>query len=127
MSMRYTTRTLPAITSYAKAMEILGNRSRVNLANNTSLVQLAHGLVAVYLHDTPILTIMDYPDGIARLNVRSGGYRTVTTKQRLNKLLSGVAYIYQKNFVWYIVEQYGSQEFEHQFVEGFGLNGPKTL
>lgn len=124
---QFTARNLPEITTYAKAMEILGTENRVSLAPNTTLERDGTAQVSVYLYATPILTLTLQPGG-TRLNVRSGGYRTVTTKQRLNRLLGRAAYVYQKKFTWYIVETYGKGlDFHHPFVEGYGLEGMDSI
>jgi len=72
-------------------------RNRANgkpVANNTRLY--AHlGSFALRLHNTDILLI--YPEG---WQINSGGYHTVTTKQRLNDF--GPVGISQRDFTWYV-------------------------
>jgi hypothetical protein len=50
------------------------------------------------LHATDVITWT--PDGKIILN--SGGYRTHTTKDRMNGFLPAGIRVYQKNFNWYI-------------------------
>lgn len=70
------------------------------LQNNTRLYQgvwSEHGgsCYEVWLHDTPVVTI--YQDGTYVL--KTGGWATVTTKDRLNTYGPGT--VFQENRVWY--------------------------
>ena len=59
-----------------------------------------NGSVCVALWGTAIATITDED-----MIMNSGGYRSVTTKSRLNALLQGMGSnwrIYQENFVWWM-------------------------
>jgi len=69
------------------------------LAHNTYRVTLDDGRVGVRFHATVIIEQGDW-DGVYILN--SGGYRTSTTKQRLNALTPLGIHIYQKNFDWFV-------------------------
>jgi hypothetical protein len=62
-------------------------------------VRTDNGVVSVYLHGNRIATVWD---GGFRLS--DCGWRTNTTKSRLNALLDfwGYPRIYQKNFEWYV-------------------------
>jgi len=73
---------------------ILKGKPRKKIDHNTYLSRCAVGYT-VTLYDTPIVTICD--DGRYVLN--SGGFRTVTTKDRLNKF--GPVKVYQADGVWY--------------------------
>ena len=66
--------------SYQEAQELLGSRESRKLENNTYLQRRGDNL-AVRLHATDVVTYR--PDGKIILN--SGGWRTVTTKDRINK------------------------------------------
>ena len=72
------------------------NRSQRKVGNNTYAYIQHDGSVAIELHGTKVVTI--YPNGLYKLN--SGGYRTSTTKDRINKY-SPVS-VYQKNFEWFL-------------------------
>ena len=78
------------------------------VANNTYLERRAAtftikgkttgiGSIALKLHNTDIMTA--YPDNTVTLN--TGGWRTVTTKARMNDFLP-FGRIYQKDFIWYL-------------------------
>ena len=85
-------------------------RNRANgkpMANNTRLYDARLDSFALRLHDTDILHI--HPDG---WEINSGGWRTVTTRQRLNDF--GPVGISQRDFVWYV----GTPTGDVPFVDG---------
>ena len=82
-------------TSYAAALSYLGNKQDRPAANNTRLIKREGGRIALRLHSTDIVTWN--ADGSATLN--TGGWRTVTTKSRINAATS--ARLYQKGGVWF--------------------------
>lgn len=90
--------------SYKKASPIadikrepdVADASRI--ANNTAKIAYKDGRVAYRLHDTDVLTLM--PNGDTVLS--SGGWRTVTTKQRINAYLHRDYGITQSNYEWYL-------------------------
>ena len=64
------------------------------------VVSRQNGSVYVYLWNTPIATVTD-----SEIVLRSGGYRTVTTKSRLNAVLAlakGHWRIFQKDYGWFL-------------------------
>ncbi|KKM25263.1 hypothetical protein LCGC14_1596730 [marine sediment metagenome] len=71
------------------------NRESRKLANNTYLRRRGED-IAVQLHATDVVTY--HPDGSTTLN--SGGWRTVTTKDRMNAY--GPVQVWQDRGVWYI-------------------------
>ena len=88
----------------------LGDRYCRKLANNTWLEDNGNGGLLVRLHNTVILTFPAHPSDI--FSVNSGGYRSTTTKQRLNALLPGGYGVYQKNFEWFMVTPNGEEPFQ---------------
>ena len=65
--------------TYSEALAKLGDRDRRKVANNTYLIH--HGdCIAVRLHATDIVTL--FPDG--RVKYNTGGWATMTTKNRMN-------------------------------------------
>lgn len=85
--------------TFTQARERLGNRDSKKVANNTYLMarRTPEGecYIALRLHETDIIEF--YEDCTA---VYSGGWRTVTTKARINEYLPAGG-IYQKAGVWY--------------------------
>ena len=74
-------------------------------SNTSTHVNEREGYMIVRLHGNMIAVI--YPDR-NRIELRDGGgYRTVTTKNRLNAIAGhfGLPPIYQKAKVWYIGDQ----------------------
>ena len=82
--------------NYQSAKEKLGNRTRRKLENNTYLELRDNGDIAVKLHATDVVTYK--PNGDTVLN--TGGWHTVTTRDRINKYSN--ANISQKQGVWYV-------------------------
>ncbi len=72
------------------------NRGQRKVGNNTYAYIQADGSVAIELHGTNVVVI--YPDDSVMLN--SGGYRTHTTKKRINQY--SPVKVYQKNFEWFL-------------------------
>jgi hypothetical protein len=70
--------------------------SRRKIGNNTRAEILPDGSVAIILHATPVVTI--HPNDSATL--RSGGWRTSTTKNRINKY--SPVKVYQRTHEWFL-------------------------
>jgi hypothetical protein len=81
--------------SYEQAAVKLGSRDSRKLENNT-YVQRRGEDIAVRLHNTDVVTY--HKDGTITLN--SGGWRTSTTKNRINSYIPGRG-LHQKNSLWY--------------------------
>ena len=80
-----------------------------NSNTNCSTIVLHRTAIAVYDHNTQAL----------KLN--TGGWATVTTKSRLNAILSELMYgasVFQKQFDWYL--SYNNQT--HDFMDGMILS-----
>ena len=72
-----------------------GSNTQVNYNSNTNCS-------SVYLHGHQIATLDHHTNA---LKLSSCGWQTVTTKSRLNALLSEFKYgckVFQKNFDWYL-------------------------
>jgi hypothetical protein len=92
--------------SFNRAEELLGNRNKKKIANNTYLIRLDTDTIGIRLHSTDIVTILR--DGKYVLN--SGGYRTRTTKDRMNQYIPGM--ISQRKNVWYIRQYMKEAEYQ---------------
>ena len=90
---------------------------RIN--NNTYLQSSEDKTFVILLHETEILTFL--PNGLVKLD--SGGWKTVTTKSRMNNYLEN-AYIFSSEKKWYITDGYGET---HEFFDGIEImpNKPK--
>jgi len=71
-------------------------KDRHKVGNHTWLVRRADS-IALRLHNTDIVTA--FPNGTLRLN--TGGWRTVTTKARMNQWLP-FGNVYQKDYEWWL-------------------------
>lgn len=72
------------------------NRNRRKVGNNTYGEILPDGSVGIMLHSTYVVKI--HPDNSATLN--SGGWQTVTTKDRINQY--SPVRVYQRDYQWYL-------------------------
>lgn len=81
--------------NYHKYDCLLGNRPSRKLDNHT-YCKRRENYIAILLHSTDIIKY--YPDGT--VIVHTGGWRTITTKDRINKY--SPLEIYQANKIWYI-------------------------
>ena len=80
--------------------ELLSNTNNVKnsqfVANNTLRIEYTDGRIAIRLHNTDIITFVE--DGCI---LNSGGWRTMTTKERINSFCSP-AHISQSKGLWYL-------------------------
>ena len=83
------------ITKREQISELSGVQSAKKIANNTLRIRYTDGREAIRLHTTDILTFQN-----GRCTYNSGGWRTVTTKDRMNTY--GPARITQAAGIWYI-------------------------
>ena len=83
---------------YAALDAFLGDRKTRRLCNNTHVdrFDIYEERIVVTLHATRIVTF--YPDG--RIVLNSGGYRTSTTKARMNAILPDGLRVTQTDFEW---------------------------
>lgn len=85
--------------NYTEAVNLVHgktNRKTRKVGNNTYAEIEYDNSVSIRLHGTSVVRF--YPNGLVKLN--SGGWRTSTTKDRINKY-SPVS-VYQKNFEWFL-------------------------
>jgi len=99
----------PHPTTYAEALAILDagrtrdSRDRKKIAPNTYLERIGHGpgepdRIGVCLHSTYVLTF--HRSGAVSLD--SGGWGTVTTKERIKRYLAPGLGLCQEKHVWYV-------------------------
>jgi len=85
--------------TYAEVLALVHgktNRQERKIGNNT-YAEIEHDKsISVRLHGTDVVRF--YANGLVKLN--SGGWRTHTTKQRINKY--SPVKIFQKNFEWFL-------------------------
>lgn len=81
------------------------------------------GVLRVTYHATVVVSV--YPNGDIRLD--SGGWRTLTTKTRMNQAAHQFALnftVLQRNFDWYVVRNY---EWEHEIPFEDGMILPASV
>lgn len=84
---------------YRELNEVLGDKKALRLGHNTRLHRLHDSdAIAVEYHETDIVTF--YPDGVIILD--NGGWRTSTTRYRINQYLPDGYYLVQDKYEWYI-------------------------
>lgn len=81
---------------FQTATATLKNRESKKVGNNTYLVRISPETIGVRLHNTVVVRI--HSDGTYTLN--SGGWRTVTTKARINEFCP--VRVSQKNYDWFV-------------------------
>lgn len=85
---------LTKCNSFTDADHILGNRHRKKIGHNTYL-QRNHSVIDAIYHSTAVVTYS--PNGT--MQASTGGWQTVTTKDRLNQLLP--ARVWSERGSWY--------------------------
>ena len=68
--------------------------------------------VSITLHNTDIYRINWSHSGSSTITLDSGGYQTVTTKDRMNRFLPLGYRVYQKDFDWYLQTPEGTREYQ---------------
>ena len=108
--------------TYSKLAEYLGNktdRPAPETANNTRVVRVDDSTIGITLHGHRIITVQ----ADDRMILDSCGWRTVTTKQRMNEYLPYPWSVYQKNHIWYLsFMNWARDNVEYLFQDGITLD-----
>ena len=100
---------------YSDWIRFLGTKSFKRLCHKTNIKVNYNLSIGISFWSTNIITI--YPSGTLELN--TSGYRTLTTKRRLNQLTPYRFNIYQRDFIWYAEDANGDIT---EFVDGLKIN-----
>jgi hypothetical protein len=92
---------------YADCLEMAHTRKR-KLANNTYLQIEENETFSIRLYLTDIIRY--FPNGDIELN--SGGWQTVTTKDRFRRFLPRDVSVYSENGVWHVLTSFDYFVFE---------------
>lgn len=84
-------------TTYQELDAFLGTRDAKALCNNTYAERLGAGVIGVRLHSTHVVILSP-----VRIVLNTGGWSTITTKDRLNRFLPGGWGVTQKNHEWFL-------------------------
>ncbi len=87
------------------------------------------GVATTALHDGTILRVRYHSTSVIQSNgvivtLRSGGWRTPTTKKRINDFLPHGWFLYQRNFVWFLTTPSGETL---EFEDGMQIPEPKLF
>ncbi len=104
--------------SYNQAMDLLGDKYRRRVCNNTILAGPHGGIITLYLDMNGIVHF--YRDG--RVKLHSRGYRTAPTKDRINRCLPDGWELYQVQDQW-CLSNLGSGKPAVSFVDGMTVPG----
>ena len=88
----------PTPTTYAEADSILGRKDSRKIAHNTYLERLDAETIGVRLHRTYVVRF----NVNGTLSLDSGGWQTVTTKERMNRYLPAGFRLYQQDYQWFV-------------------------
>lgn len=107
--MTYNVRNIPMLTD-TFANNFLDERDSRKLAHNTFIRTVRRGgppadVFAVTYHSTDIATLI----GGRWLVLDTGGWRTMTTLQRMNALIPGGMSLNQKDWTWYLTDRDGNR------------------
>jgi hypothetical protein len=94
------TRQLTTKATYEALLEFLArghNPNRRTFKMRSTIVEKEGEKIDIWYHETPILSF--WKD---RFKINSGGWRTMSTKERINEFLPGEFRITQKDSVWYL-------------------------
>lgn len=97
------------LKNYKTADRALGDKNSKTIGNNTELVRRNDGSIVVELHGHGIVKYL--PEHHGRIRLSSAGYRTSTTKDRINRYTPSNVSVVQRQGVWYLKENSRKQEF----------------
>lgn len=101
--------------TYQDALDRLAGRRSRKLENNTYLETRPDGSIAVRLHSTDVVTY--HQDG--QIVLDSGGWQTVTTKDRINKY--SPFRVWQVRRIWYVCNPGAADPQELPYRDGMRL------
>lgn len=87
-------------TNYRTFLDLttrLGTRDSLKIGNNTYAERLGSNVIGIRLHGTHVVTLSPH-----RIVLNSGGWHTVTTKDRLNTFLPFGWGVVQVRGLWYL-------------------------
>ena len=112
--------------TYAEAAAFLGGREYRTIPSlrSTAVERLTATTIGIRYHGTYVVTY--HADGTCTL--RTNGYRTVTTKSRINDF--SPARVYQRDFNWYIMVRCETKPWpfhDGMVIDGEGRPTKKTI
>lgn len=101
------------VRSFEKAVEVLNGRDSKLIGLNTRIARNLDGTIGITLHSTELVKF--HPDN-KTVEVTTGGWNTVTTRERLNRYLPGGLRVSTMKGVCYVWN--GSWDNRRLFVDG---------
>lgn len=104
---------MPALSKYdhlkdwKSARKALGEKDEKNIGNNTKLVRMPNNDIAVTLHGHRVVRYRK--GGVTQ--VSSAGYRTTTTKDRINRYTPASVSVVQRDYEWYLKKNGKKRDF----------------
>lgn len=109
-----------SIKSYQEAKGFLKGKKSRPYAHNTRIIidslDLGHEVITVTYHDNPIVNF--FPDGT--MTYSSCGWKTITTKERINWFLPDGFRLYQEKSVWHVAK-WGTS-YNYIFADGLAID-----
>jgi hypothetical protein len=110
---------MQTIKTYEQAKRYLGNKKERPYAHNTRILMdslnMGHNVITVTYHGNAIVDM--FPDGTTSYN--SCGWKTLTTKERINWFLPEGFTLWQEKSVWYIGKHWGEKRYT--FADGLAI------
>ena len=86
------------MSTFFQFQRLTNGRDSRKIGNNTRAIKLADDCYGIELHNT--IVVKAYLDG--RIVLNSGGWQSVTTKQRMNAYIPACVGVTQKDFKWFV-------------------------
>ncbi len=97
--------------AYEEALVCLGTQTGRKIANDTHMVNNTEGEILITYRGNPVMRIQK-----GKVILHSCGWRTKTTKDRMNWFLPTGYCVYAKKSVWYLHTSKGEIEFQDGMV-----------
>lgn len=115
----------PKNDTYAGWLALLDGKDSKRIGHNTYAEKLNDDEIGIRLHGTYVVTFVS--DG--RIVLRSGGYETVTTKQRMNAVLPMCFRVFAKDYTWKVRDRSNVRDNGERvlsFFDGLTLTHPES-
>ncbi len=103
--------------------KLTGRNQQSRKIDNNTYLQRRNDDIVIKLHDTDIITYR--PNGDTILN--SGGWRTNTTKERINSNLDNDYRLIQDKSIWYLVKYHSTNNYRDLIKSGFRFKDNITI
>jgi hypothetical protein len=108
----------PSVRNYIQALNFLGDKETRKLCNNTTLHKYRDGTLAIQLHWTDVISFKPNRDTV----FDTGGWRSVTTKDRINEFSEYS--VYSKKGEWVVRSK---DETEYLFERGMVIKADGSI